>query len=267
MTNFGQLKKISEKPWFYPVALLLIGFVTYKYALTSLGYYWADWEIVMFTKLNPTLQFNSMLMIVPSLDVSADLLSYWFKTDWLAHCDPAYSLGGDAGLVHFLILLWPRYKNHFLWMGVLLLMYPGFLQQSQSATKARHFMTFLLFALSIYLMALAIKRPKWARWLFPLSWLATFTHLFTTEYFAGFELMRPLLIWMLIGGEDKRCCAGCRYSCLMCWSPRFIFGRVCSLPVVFETMSRSRAVQCWAIPGNLAGPCWFVERALFDLIY
>ena len=58
MINFGQLKKISEKPWFYPVALLLIGFVTYNYALTSLGYYWADWEIVMFTKLNPALQFN-----------------------------------------------------------------------------------------------------------------------------------------------------------------------------------------------------------------
>lgn len=58
MINLEQLKKFSEKPWFYPVALLLVGFTTYGYVLTSLGYYWADWEIVMFTKLNPTLQFD-----------------------------------------------------------------------------------------------------------------------------------------------------------------------------------------------------------------
>jgi hypothetical protein len=58
MIDIDKLKKISEKPWFYPVALLLIGFASYGYALTAMGYYWADWEIVMFTKLNPSLQFG-----------------------------------------------------------------------------------------------------------------------------------------------------------------------------------------------------------------
>ncbi len=65
-------------------------------------------------------------------------------------------------------------------------------------------MTFLLFALSIYLMVLAIKRPKWARLLFPLSWLAAFAHLFTTEYFSTMELIRPILLWMLLAGENEK---------------------------------------------------------------
>jgi hypothetical protein len=58
MSYLESLRKIREKPWFYPGALLLIGMVTYNYALTSLGYYWADWEIMMFIKLNPALQFD-----------------------------------------------------------------------------------------------------------------------------------------------------------------------------------------------------------------
>ena len=54
--GFEKLKKFSEKPWFYPLALFLMAVITYGYALTSLGYYWSDWEVVFFTKLAPALQ-------------------------------------------------------------------------------------------------------------------------------------------------------------------------------------------------------------------
>ena len=54
--SFEKLKKISEMPWFYPMALFLMAVVTYGYELTSLGYYWSDWEVVFYTKLAPALQ-------------------------------------------------------------------------------------------------------------------------------------------------------------------------------------------------------------------
>ena len=57
-TSLEKLKKISEKPWFYPMALFLMAVVTYGYALTSLGDYWSDWEVVFFTRLAPALQFG-----------------------------------------------------------------------------------------------------------------------------------------------------------------------------------------------------------------
>src|SRR5512141_2970687 len=41
-----RLKAVSEKRWFYPVALLLIGLLAYGYQLGSLGFYWDDWEVV-----------------------------------------------------------------------------------------------------------------------------------------------------------------------------------------------------------------------------
>ncbi|HEX7235149.1 MAG TPA: hypothetical protein VF243_07760, partial [Nitrosospira sp.] len=203
MINVDKLKRLTDKPWFYPVALLLIGFITYGYVMPALGYYWDDWEIVMFNKLNPALQFDFYAHDRP-FPWTYQLIHFLVGSAPLGWHIATLLIRWAAVLVFVqaLILLWPRYENHLYWLGALLLVYPGFLQQSQSATKARHIMTFLLFATSIYLMVLAIKRPKWARILFPLSWLTAFVQLFTTEYFSGMELIRPVILWMLLAHEQ-----------------------------------------------------------------
>lgn len=276
MIYFDPLKKISEKPWFYPVALLFIGLITYGYVLTSLGYYWADWEIVMFTKLNPALQFGYYAhdrpfpwtyQLIYSL-IGSNPIGWHIVTLLIRWA-------GTLVFVQCLILLWPRYKNHFLWFGALLLVYPGFLQQSQSATKSRHFMTFLLFALSIYWMVLAIKRPKWARILFPLSWLATFAHLFTTEYFAGLELLRPVLLWMLLEGDRKWELQRVRRVALN-YLPYFLITvfyfwcRIFYFPAVFQTTSRIGRINelLTGVRESMATTLSvFFNQALLDFIY
>jgi hypothetical protein len=245
----GQLKRLSEKPWFYPAVLLFIGFVSYKYVLPFLGYYWDDWEIVMFNELDPSLQFGFYAhdrpfpwtyQLIHSIVGSGPL--GWHVATLLIRW---------AGVLFFtqsLILLWPRYENHLHWLGVLLLLYPGFLQQSQSATKARHIMTFLLFAVSIYLMVLAVKRPKQARILFPLSWLAAFVHLFTTEYFSGLEFARPVLLWMLLAGVFRTKLQKLRrvavlYTPYLLITAFYFWCRIIYFPQVFQTMSRIRAIN------------------------
>lgn len=276
MMNIGQLKKLSEKPWFYPVALLLIGFITYKYALTSMGYYWADWEIVMFTKLNPALQFDFYAQDRP-FPWTYQLIHFLVGSNPIGWHIATLIIrwAGTLFLVYALGLIWPRYKNHFLWFGALLLVYPGFLQQSQSATKARHIMTFALFALSIYLMALAVKRPKWARLFFPLSWLATFMHLFTTEYFAGLELMRPILLWLLMIDEDQRGWRLLRrvaihYLPYLLITIFYFWCRLVYFPTVFQTMSRIGNIDETlgefqeSFDGSVLN---LFSRALLDLIY
>lgn len=276
MINLEQLKKICEKPWFYPVALLLIGFITYGYALSSLGYYWADWEVVMFTKLNPALQFafyahdrpfpwtyQFIYFLVGSNPIGWHIVTLLIR--W----------AGILIFVHSLILLWPRYENHLRWLGALLIVYPGFLQQAQSATKARHIMTFLLFALSIYLMVLAVKRPKWARFLFPLSWLATFTHLFTTEYFSGLELMRPLLLWLIVSPDNEKISYSLRrvaiiYLPYLLITAFYFWCRIVYFPAIFHTISRIREINSMlsGFHESLAEALLvFFNRALFDLIY
>jgi len=276
MTRIDHLKKISEKPWFYPGVLLLIGFVTYNYVLTSLGYYWADWEIVMFMKLNPALQldfyahdrpFPWTYQLIHFL-VGANPIGWHIATLLIRWA-------GTLIFVHAMVLVWPRYKNHFLWLGVLLLVYPGFLQQSQSATKARHIMTLLLFALSLYLMALAVKRPTWARWLFPLSWLATFAHLFTTEYFAALELMRPVLLWILMGSDSKKDSQLLRRVAInslpyVLLTVFWLWCRFIYFPIIFQTTSRINDINTTLgeFQASFGGSVLnLLNRVLLDLVY
>ena len=276
MINADKMKKISEKPWFYPGILLVMGFFTYGYVLTSLGYYWADWEIVMFTKLNPLLQFGYYAQDRP-FPWTYQLIYFlvgsnpigWQITTLLIRW------GGTLFFVNTLNLLWPRYKKHFFWLGTLLMVYPGFLQQLQSATKARHIMTFLLFALSIYLMALATKHPKWTRVLFPLSWVATFMHLFTTEYFSGLELLRPMLLWMLLANSNKKTLQLLRQVAInslpyLLITAFFFWCRFIYFPDIFQTTSRLGEINSTmgglreSFVGSLLG---LFNRAFLDLIY
>jgi hypothetical protein len=276
MSKLSQLKRISEKPWFYPVALLLIGFITYGYVIASLGYYWADWEIVMYTKLDPALRFRYYAHDRP-FPWTYQLIYFLVGSKPIGWHIVTLLIRWAAVLIfaQALLLLWPRYKNQIYWLGALLLVYPGFLQQSQSATKARHIMTFLLFALSIYLMVLAVKRPKWARILFPLSWLATFTHLFTTEYFAGLELVRPVLLWLLLADEKEEIIQTFRRVAVK-YLPYFLITvfyfwcRFIYFPIIFHTTSRISDMNVvlnrfhQSGTGALLG---FLNQALSDLLY
>lgn len=276
MISVDKLKKISEKPWFYPVALFLMAFVAYGYVLTSLGYHWSDWEVVMFNKLNPSLQpgyfaedrpfpwtYQLIYFLVGSRPIGWHIVTLIIR--W----------AGTLFYVNALIQFWPHYKKQIFWLGALLIVYPGFLQQTQSAAKARHIMTLTLFALSLYLMVLAIKRPKWARLFYPLSWIATFMHLFTTEYFSGIELMRPVLIWLLISDGNKKDLRSLRkvaviYLPYLLVTAFFFWGRFVYFPSVFQTSSRLGNIS--STVGGFEGS--FVEsflglfnRVFLDLIY
>lgn len=202
--SVDKIMKISEKPWFYPMALLLMAFVTYGHALTSLGYYWSDWEVVFFTRLAPSLQFGYYAEDRP-FPWAYELIHFLAGSRPIGWQIATLLLrwAGTLFFVYAMILFWPDYRRQIHWLGALLLVYPGFVQQTQSAAFSRHIMTLFLFALSLYLMALAIRRPKLARLLFPLSWGATFLHLFTIEYFSGIEFIRPVLIWALVADGNK----------------------------------------------------------------
>lgn len=100
-------------------------------------------------------------------------------------------------------LIWPRYDSYLRWLGALLLVYPGFFQQSISGAYNRHFTAFAIFALSFYLMALAVKHPGKGWLLWPLSWITAAAQVITIEYFVGLELVRILLLWLLLTAEPQ----------------------------------------------------------------
>jgi hypothetical protein len=275
--SFKKLKEISDRPWFYPMALFLMAVITYGYALTSLGYYWSDWEVVFFTKLAPALQtgfyaddrpFPWVYQLIYSL-VGSDPTGWHVATLLLRSA-------GTLFFVYALIQFWPEYRKQLFWLGALLIVYPGFVQQAQSAAFSRHIMTLLLFTLSVYLMALAIRRPTLARLFFPLSWIATFMHLFTIEYFAGLEFMRPVLIWVLVANANKKDAQLLRKVVLyslpyLLMTAFFLWVRFVYYPSVFQT-SLGRFENLGSTLGEFQGSLMgtlldFFNRGLLDLLY
>lgn len=276
-TSFEKIKLISEKPWFYPVALFLMAIATYGYGLTSVGYYWSDWEVVFFTKLAPSLQsgfyaddrpypwvYQLIYFLVGSHPIGWHIITLLLRA------------AGTLFFVYALIQFWPQYRTQIFWLGALLLVYPGFVQQAQSTAFSRHIMALLLFTLSLYLMALAFRQPKWARLLFPLSWIATFLHLFTIEYFSGIEFMRPVLIWVLVANGNKKDAHLLRKVVLyslpyLLITALFLWARFVYFPSVFQTgLGRFENVGSLMgeFQGSLIGTLLdFFNRGVLDLLY
>jgi len=276
--NLEKLKTLSEKPWFYPMALFLMAVVTYGYALTSLGYYWSDWEVMFFTKLTPALQFGYYTDDRPFPWVYQ--LIYWLVGSRPIGWQIATLLLRYAGTLFFVYAMhqfWPAYKKQIYWLGALLIVYPGFVQQAQSAAFSRHIMTLLLFTLSLYLMTLAIRQPTLARIFFPLSWIATFMHLFTIEYFGGLELMRPVLIWVLLAHGNKKDWQLLRKTALYSMpyvliTIFFLWARFIYYPIAFHTgfgnFSNLSQLRSGDFSGSLVETLLnFFNKGVLDFLY
>jgi hypothetical protein len=203
--RLSTLREWSVKPWFYPAILLLLGIVSYGYAWKALGYFWDDWEVVFLLNAgNPALLSGYFAFDRP-FAWPYQLMYMIFGLNPVAWHAVTFLLRFAAILLLYYSLraVWPRLESYLRWLGALLLVYPGYLQQSISAAYNRHFMAFFLFALSIFLMVLAIRKPGKGWFLWPLSWALSFIQAFTIEYFVGLDLIRPFLLWMLVTSDNE----------------------------------------------------------------
>ena len=100
--------------------------------------------------------------------------------------------------------LWPERKRELTVAAMLFAVYPIFMQQAIAVSYHQHWMGFLLYFLSVGCMLQAVRRPEKA-WLFHLlGVLAVVAHLAIFEYFAGLELLRPVLLWVLVAQREKK---------------------------------------------------------------
>ncbi len=188
-------------------ALLLVMAVAYALKISGLGFYWDDWQTVFLSRLaHPIDYWNYWLanrptgawvwmVTVPVLGVAPlpwhiiSLLVRW---------------GSTLAFYKALKGVWPQRAWQIRWMALLLVVFPGFQQQSLSADYIQHFITFGLFALSLWAMIAGLQRPKWFWLLTPLALLACLVHVFTMEYFIGLEVLRPVILWFILRVKGER---------------------------------------------------------------
>jgi hypothetical protein len=197
--------KTIDNPWFYPLALLLIGIITYGVMLPRLGFYWDDWEGVYLYKLHiPAISFHfyaerpfSALAYLALFPLAKMTPIVWHVVSLILRW---------VGVVFVYCILnavWPRRLWQNRWIGVLLFVFPGFLDQPVSVAFSPHLTTFVLFSGSLLLTVLALKnRALFWLWM-PLSVFFGIAQIFMMEYFVGLEILRPLVIWFVLQSEQE----------------------------------------------------------------
>ncbi|MBI5294836.1 MAG: hypothetical protein HY869_05125 [Chloroflexi bacterium] len=114
--------------------------------------------------------------------------------------------------------LWPRHARLAVVPALLFAVYPLYTLQPMAVTYLTHWVAYLLYALSLWLMILAVRDIQRLWPLLILSVALDGLQLFTIEYFNGIELLRPIILWMALSAPqaDSRS----RFKSVTCtWLP------------------------------------------------
>ncbi len=192
--------------WLIPAGLLILCALSFGSLIFSLGLYWDDWPSLWFLHFFGPRVFplafaadrpvQGWLFVLTTSLVGESLLAwqiFGILTRWLS----------GLALGWMLVSVWPQRKPQVLWVTVLFLLYPGFMQQYIPITYGHQFLILSLFFFSMGLMVWSVRKPE-------LYWLLTFASLlsalltmFALEYFYGLELLRPVFLWLALGNVGQ----------------------------------------------------------------
>jgi hypothetical protein len=188
-----------------PIAFLLVAIAGFGLLANRLGYYQDDWPYIFyaFNKGIPSVATglyydsrpNAAWMYIGLFNLLGFNPLAWHIMALIARWLTATSLW------YFLKRLWPAHTREVTLASFIFLVHPFFLIQSYAVNSMLYWGGFLFFALSLYLMARVVTEGKYR---IPLTILAVFLeglHLFTSEYFVGMVLIRPVILFWLLSGQ------------------------------------------------------------------
>ena len=203
------LNRISFSPWTVPLALLGLALLAYGPLIPLLGFYWDDLPYLWLYHVQGPPGFVDFVASDRPFSAWIFMLTttLFGETAWPYHLF-ALLLRWLTAWVFWWVLkyVWPGEIRAATWAAFLFLVYPGFKQQPIALIYNHHFSVLFLFLLSLVCMLLAVRKP---RWFLPLTGLGLVfsAGMFSIEYFAGLELLRPVLLWLVMdeaGGSWKR---------------------------------------------------------------
>ena len=195
------MKKFTFSLRSVPAALLVFVIIAFGLLITSLGFYWDDWQMIWFNyATGPAGLIQAFQGDRPFLALTfylTSLIARPIPFDWqLMGLVARFGLG----LSYWWMLrkIWPKPAEQLVWAAILYTIYPGFKQQPIALIYTNGFILLALFNLSIGWMVMAMRCPK-RYWLYlALSLLSFAFCTFSTEYYVGLELIRPLIIFLVL---------------------------------------------------------------------
>jgi hypothetical protein len=193
--------------WTIPLGLLVLMAAAYALFIPQLGFYWDDWTQLLVERLYPLSTYWQYfasdrptsawthILFVPLLGLKP--LNWQFFTlglRWLT----------VLGMWWSLALLWPNNKRTLTAAAFLFAVYPAFRQQPTAVAYHQHWLQFALYFASLGCMILAVQRKKFRTGWILLALLLEALQFSITEFYAGIELIRPVILWVALSEEKNK---------------------------------------------------------------
>ena len=200
-------QNLSFKENSTPLALLFVCFLGFGLLIRNLGFYMDDWPYVFYA-YNKGIGSLSEMLIYDSRPSAGWL---YISAFWLLGFKPLYWHIAMLLLRWLTVILlwltiraiWPARTREATYFALLFSIYPFFMLQPFAVGSSHHWVGFIFFSLSLLMMTRAISTGKQTVALTVGAVLFEAGHLFTSEYFAGLELIRPVILWILISRKEK----------------------------------------------------------------
>jgi len=194
-------RRFPLSTWGVPLFLLGATLAAYGWFAAQQGYHWDDWGLIWMASL------PDKSVLLDYFALARPLWGYFYLasisvigTDPLAWQIFALTFRWLAALMLWLALkqIWPNHPRFAFWTSLLALLYPGFSQHSIAIAYGHFSMmaAFLFGSLALSIHALRNGRGKLLAMIAAL--LLSALQIFSTEYFFGLELLRPILFWLVI---------------------------------------------------------------------
>ncbi len=199
--SFNRVLTRLSKIISFPVALLLCSIAAYGLLAPTLGFYWDDWPMIWFAHMLGPKGIMEVLSVdrpfLAGVYLITTTLLKSLPLQWQILAILSRWLAGIA-LWWSLRQLWPGRRPQVDWIVLLFTLYPGFKQQPIAVVYSNGFILYAAYIVSLGLMIAAVRRPA-KYWLFTVLALASYAICtFSTEYYIGLDLIRPLFLWLVL---------------------------------------------------------------------
>jgi len=193
----------------YPLIFFVLCFLSYGLLLPFIGYYLDDWYLIWFKHIFGAID------LIKYFNLDRPLMSYFFIV-------ANFILGGSerpmvwqafgvftrwlsvVALWQMLNTIWPNAKRQNTLVALLATVYPGFTQQWIAVIYSFFFSCLAGFFLSITLMLKAIRSPNRFHLNYFSSLMIMAYVIPASEFFAGLELIRLIVLWFEYKKEGDR---------------------------------------------------------------
>jgi hypothetical protein len=197
---WNRVRKIEIKDRYIVCFFLLFCCLTYGVLIPKLGLYWDDFPYTWLGHvLGPSVYYGIFFQERPILGVLYSITAPIFNESILGWQLFAIFTRWLTVLPVFWLmrLVWPENRKEAWWVSLLFLVYPGFSQQWISTLFGRAFLLLVAFLFSLCFMVKGIQDRKHLIWYDLAAFACIIIAHFSSEYYVGLEIIRPLLIFFL----------------------------------------------------------------------